>query len=138
MRAASPVQDLHLTHAHHCTTHLSVLASHHAALYVIVSPTGSYIRDAEGRGIPLLATSDQVYAWPCGTSGFKFGLNCVPGFVAQRSAAVLGYEQLFWLLGGTVVEVGTMNVFAVFERTDGGELALGRLLLPSDFVTSTP
>jgi len=89
---------------------------------VILSPTGPYIRDEEGKGkgISLLAMSDQVRAWPGGTGGFKLGLNYAPGFAAQRTAAALGYQQLLWLLGETVAEAGAMNVFAVFERTDGG------------------
>jgi branched-chain amino acid aminotransferase len=69
----------------------------------------------------LLAMSDQVRAWPGGTGGYKLGLNYAPGFVAQRTAAALGYRQLLWLLGETVAEAGAMNVFAVFERTDGGK-----------------
>jgi len=88
---------------------------------VILSPTGPYIREQEGKGISLLAMSDQVRAWPGGTGGHKLGLNYAPGFVAQRTAAALGYQQLLWLLGETVAEAGAMNVFAVFERTDGGE-----------------
>ena len=99
---------------------LGVSASRHAALYVILSPTGPYIRDEQGRGISLLAMSDQVRAWPGGTGGYKLGLNYAPGFVAQRTAAALGYQQLLWLLGETVAEAGAMNVFAVFKRTDGG------------------
>jgi len=102
---------------------LGVSASRHAALYVICSPTGPYIRDTSGGrgGISLLAMSDQVRAWPGGTGGFKLGLNYAPGFAAQRAAAALGYQQLLWLLGETVAEAGAMNVFAVFERPDGGE-----------------
>ena len=91
---------------------------------MICSPTGPYIRDASGGrngGISLLAMSDQVRAWPGGTGGFKLGLNYAPGFVAQRAAAALGYQQLLWLLGETVAEAGAMNVFAMFERPDGGE-----------------
>jgi hypothetical protein len=100
---------------------LGVLASRHAALYVLLSPTGPYIRDTASGGISLLAMSDQVRAWPGGTGGFKLGLNYAPGFVAQRAAAALGYQQLLWLLGETVAEAGAMNVFAVFERPDSGE-----------------
>ena len=88
---------------------------------MILSPTGPYIRDEAGKGISLLAMSDQVRAWPGGTGGYKLGLNYAPGFVAQRAAAALGYQQLLWLLGETVAEAGAMNVFAVFERADGGE-----------------
>ncbi|KAI0288889.1 aminotransferase [Russula brevipes] len=62
---------------------------------------------------------DQVRALPGGAGGHKLGLNHAPGFVAQRIAAALGYQQLLWVLGETVAEAGAMNVFAVFERPDG-------------------
>ncbi|KAI0264978.1 branched-chain amino acid aminotransferase II [Gloeopeniophorella convolvens] len=98
---------------------LGVSASTHATLYVILSPTGPYIRDSAGKGISLLAAEDQVRAWPGGTGGHKLGLNYAPGFVAQRAAVALGYQQLLWLLGEYVAEAGAMNVFAVFEGEDG-------------------
>ncbi|KAN0138843.1 branched-chain amino acid aminotransferase II [Lactarius tabidus] len=98
---------------------LGVSASTHAALYVILSPTGPYIRDPNGKGLSLLAMSDQIRAWPGGTGGFKLGLNYAAGFPAQRVAAALGYQQLLWILGETVAEAGAMNIFAVFERPDG-------------------
>ncbi|KAH9024051.1 branched-chain amino acid aminotransferase II [Lactarius pseudohatsudake] len=98
---------------------LGVSASTHAALYVILSPTGPYIRDLNGKGLSLLAMSDQIRAWPGGTGGFKLGLNYAAGFSAQRVAAALGYQQMLWILGETVTEAGAMNVFAVFERPDG-------------------
>jgi branched-chain amino acid aminotransferase len=69
---------------------------------------------------------DQVRAWP-GTGEHQLGLKYAPGFVAQRTAAALGYQQLLWVLGETVAEAGAMNVFAVFERPDGGKF--GRSLL---------
>ena len=100
---------------------LGVSASTHAALYVILSPTGPYIRDPNGKGLSLLAMSDQIRAWPGGTGGFKLGLNYAAGFPAQRVAAALGYQQLLWILGETVAEAGAMNIFAVFERPDGGK-----------------
>ena len=65
--------------------------------------------------------SDQIRAWPGGTGGFKLGLNYAAGFPAQRVAAALGYQQLLWILGETVAEAGAMNIFAVFERPDGGK-----------------
>ena len=65
--------------------------------------------------------SDRVRAWPGDTGGFKLGLNYAPGIIAQRAATELEYQQLLWLLGETVAEAGAMNVFAVFERPDGGE-----------------
>jgi len=82
---------------------------------------GPYIRDASGKGLSLLAMSDQIRAWPGGTGGFKLGLNYATGFPAQRVAAALGYQQMLWVLGETIAEAGAMNVFSVFERPDGGK-----------------
>jgi len=83
-------------------TTLGVSASRHAALYILLSPTGPYLRDTAGgrRGISLLTTSDHVRAWPGGTGGFKLAFNYAPVFVAQRAAAALGNRQLVALLDG--------------------------------------
>jgi branched-chain amino acid aminotransferase len=67
----------------------------------------------------LLVMGNQILAWPSRMGRFKLGLNYVPGFVAQRAAAVLGYQQLLWLPGEMVAEAGTMNIFAVFDCADG-------------------
>jgi len=68
----------------------------------------------------LLAMGDQILAWPSGMDGFKLGLNYTPGFAAQRAVVALRYQQLLWLLGKTVAEVGSVNIFVVFDRADGG------------------
>ena len=62
---------------------------------------------------------NQILAWPSGMGRFKLRLNYVPGFAAQCMAAALGYQQLLWLLGKMVAEVGTINVFVVFDHADG-------------------
>jgi branched-chain amino acid aminotransferase len=105
-----------------------VSASRHPALYVFLSPTGSYIRGTNNSsdatsgqgGFAPLAMGDQIRAWHSGTGGFKLGLNYAPGFAAQRPTAALGHKQLLWLLTETVAEAGAMNIFAVFDCADGG------------------
>jgi hypothetical protein len=75
-----------------------VSTSRHAALYVFLSPTGSYIRgtnnssDAAGGqgGIAQLTMGSQIRAWPSGMGGFKLGLNYAPGFASQCPTAVVG------------------------------------------------
>jgi branched-chain amino acid aminotransferase len=62
---------------------------------------------------------NQILAWPSRMGRFKLGLNYVPRFMAQHMVAALRYQQLLWLLGETVAEAGTMNIFAVFDHTDG-------------------
>ncbi|TFK38803.1 aminotransferase [Crucibulum laeve] len=99
---------------------LGVAASDSACLYVIVSPTGPYFRGGT-RPISLLAVGEHARSWPGGTGGHKLGLNYAPGFMPQRLAAKLGYEQILWLLGDDkkITEVGAMNVFVAIKRDDG-------------------
>ncbi|KAF6758775.1 aminotransferase [Ephemerocybe angulata] len=97
---------------------LGVAASDAACLYVVVTPTGPYFK-GKAHGISLLAVSESVRAWPGGTGGHKLGLNYAPGFAPQREAAKKGYEQILWLFGDRITEVGAMNVFAIVKRDDG-------------------
>ncbi|KAJ7685946.1 aminotransferase [Mycena rosella] len=100
---------------------IKVGASDYATLYTIVTPVGPYFPTTSG-GVSLLAVGEHVRSWPGGTGGFKLGLNYSPGFVPQRAAAALGYDQVLWLLGKEklITEAGAMNFFAVVERADGG------------------
>ncbi|KAF8870593.1 branched-chain amino acid aminotransferase II [Gymnopilus junonius] len=72
-------------------------------------------------GIPLLAVSESVRAWPGGTGGHKLGGNYAPGFLPQRVAAKQGYSQILYLLGDDerVTEAGAMNFFVAIQRDDG-------------------
>ncbi|KAE9396588.1 branched-chain amino acid aminotransferase II [Gymnopus androsaceus JB14] len=101
---------------------LGVTASDHALLYVILSPTGPYFRTGP-KPISLLATTQNVRAWPGGTGSHKLAGNYTSGFSPQRKAAKQGYDQLLWLLkdesGWKVTEAGAMNVFVVVGRDDG-------------------
>jgi branched-subunit amino acid aminotransferase/4-amino-4-deoxychorismate lyase len=115
------VQLVYPTHSYWHSTLPRRLSFDYAALYVVLSPTGPFVRDPNGKGLSLLVMSDQIRAWPGGTGGFKLGLNYAAGFPAQRVAAALGYQQLLWILGETVAEAGAMNVFAVFGCSDGGK-----------------
>jgi len=97
---------------------LGVTASDSACLYIVLSPTGPYFRGGT-KPISLLAVSESVRSWPGGTGGHKFALNYSPGFLPLRMAAAKGYDQVLWLLGDKITEVGAMNVFAAVQRSDG-------------------
>lgn len=98
---------------------LGVAASDSACLYIILSPAGPYFRGGL-KPISLLAVAESVRSWPGGTGGHKLGLNYAPGFLPQRIAAAKGYDQVLWLLGDNITEVGAMNVFVAVKRDDGG------------------
>ncbi|KAG1836410.1 aminotransferase [Suillus subalutaceus] len=98
---------------------LGVIASDHAMLYILASPTGPYYEVL--KPVSLLAVSENVRAWPGGTGGHKVAGNYSPGFLPQRAAAEKGYEQILWLFGDDrrITEAGAMNFFVVVKRDDG-------------------
>jgi len=92
-----------------------------ALLFVICCPVGPYYPQGF-KPVALYGTTEYIRAAPGGTGAFKLGANYAPAVVAQREAAKLGYVQNLWLHGPEhyLTEVGTMNLFVVFKRTDGG------------------
>ncbi|KAL7416797.1 putative branched-chain-amino-acid aminotransferase 2 [Mrakia frigida] len=100
---------------------LGVGPSKDALLFVICSPCGPYY--ATGfKPVSLMATSSIVRAGPGGTGSYKLGANYAPGVMPQVDAASKGYSQNLWLIGKEhlLTEVGTMNMFVVFDKPDGG------------------
>jgi branched-chain amino acid aminotransferase len=104
---------------------LGVGASEDVLLFVILSPVGPYYRTGF-KPVKLLASTKDVRAWPGGTGGHKLGANYAGGVLPAIEAAEKGYQQILWLFGPErmLTEVGTMNVFAVFERPDGGQYGM--------------
>jgi branched-chain amino acid aminotransferase len=70
-----------------------------------------------------------------GTGAYKLGVNYAPGILPQKEAAERGYAQNLWLHGPEhyLTEVGTMNLFVVFNRNDAYEIVtppLDGMILP--------
>lgn len=70
--------------------------------------------------LPCLDTELLSYL---GTGAYKLGLNYAPGILPQKQAALQGYAQNLWLQGPEhyLTEVGTMNLFIVFRKDNGGQ-----------------
>ncbi|KAL4069150.1 aminotransferase [Scleroderma citrinum] len=98
---------------------LSVSASDHAILFIIMSPSGPYFPQGL-RPVSLLAVGENVRAWPGGTGSHKVGGNYSPGFLPQQIASSQGYDQVLWLFGNDaqVTEAGGMN-FVVIIKQEG-------------------
>lgn len=64
-------------------------------------------------------TTDTPYirAWPGGTGHAKVGGNYAPTMKASEKASESGYNQVLWLFGDEVTEVGAMNVFFLIENS---------------------
>ncbi|KAM0755584.1 branched-chain amino acid aminotransferase II [Meredithblackwellia eburnea MCA 4105] len=99
---------------------LGVGASSDVLLFVIMSPVGPYYK-AGFKAVKLLATTQDVRAFPGGTGSYKLGSNYAGGVVPQMKAAALGYSQILWLFGPDhqLTEVGTSNLFIALKQADG-------------------
>ncbi|PRT56496.1 Branched-chain-amino-acid aminotransferase, mitochondrial [Wickerhamiella sorbophila] len=97
---------------------LGVSPPNSARLFVIASPVGPYY--ATGfKAVRLEATDSAVRAWPGGVGNRKLGANYAPCVKPQLDAAKRGFQQNLWLFEGYLTEVGTMNLFLVFQNADG-------------------
>ncbi|KAF8807180.1 branched-chain amino acid aminotransferase II [Phlegmacium glaucopus] len=99
-----------------------------ALLFVILSPVGPYYPNGF-KPVSLYGTTEYVRAAPGasirlvpGTGAYKLGVNYAPGILPQKEAALQGYAQNLWLHGPEhyLTEVGTMNLFVVFRKDNGG------------------
>lgn len=106
---------------------LGVQPSNEAVLFVVMGPTGPYFNTGgQLKPVSLMANPEFVRAWPGGSGDRKLGSNYAPTLMAQKEAAKLGHQQVLWLYGDDhqLTEVGTMNIFMLSKRLDGGlELA---------------
>ncbi|KAF7584360.1 branched-chain amino acid aminotransferase [Clavispora lusitaniae] len=102
------------------TATLGVSTPDKALLYMIASPVGPYYSTGF-KAVSLEATDYAVRAWPGGVGNKKLGANYAPCVKPQLEAAKRGYQQNLWLFGeeGYITEVGTMNVFFVFQDASG-------------------
>ena len=68
-----------------------------------------------------------------GIGAYKLGANYAAGVAAQKAAAAKGYVQNLWLHGPEhyITEVGTMNAFVAFKRSDGSTSASPSLSQPA-------
>lgn len=93
-----------------------------ALFFIIASPVGPYY--ASGfKAVNLEATTYATRAWPGGVGDAKLGANYAPCVVPQVQAASRGYHQNLWIFGEDekITEVGTMNLFIVLEKPEGGK-----------------
>ncbi|KAF5095002.1 hypothetical protein D0Z03_001938 [Geotrichum reessii] len=104
---------------------LGVSTPSKALFYLIASPVGPYYPTGF-KAVRLEATDYAVRAWPGGVGNKKLGANYAPCIKPQREAASRGYQQNLWLFGeeGKITEVGTMNVFFVFQDKATGKKEL--------------
>lgn len=98
--------------------HVGVHPAHHLMFIVICSPVGAYYPEGLNP-VKIYVEENYVRAVRGGIGFAKTAGNYAASLKAQDEAAEQGYTQVLWLDGVErkyVEEVGTMNVFFVFEN----------------------
>ncbi|XP_071830336.1 branched-chain-amino-acid aminotransferase, cytosolic-like isoform X1 [Apostichopus japonicus] len=92
-----------------------------ALLFVILCPVGPYFKTGTFSPVSLYADTVNVRAWKGGVGNFKLGSNYGPTIYPQKDAEKKGCQQILWLYGDEhhVTEVGTMNIFILWENENG-------------------
>ncbi len=97
---------------------LGVHPSHEYYFMIILSPVGPYYKEGFNP-IKIYVEEHFVRAFPGGTGDIKAGGNYGASIKAQELAKEKGFTQILWLDGKErkyVEEVGTMNIFFVFDN----------------------
>ncbi len=109
---------------------LGIAPPRQALLFVICSPVGPYYPQGF-KPVALYGTTEFTRASPGGIGAYKLGANYAAGVAAHKAATEKGYVQNLWLHGPEhyITEVGTMNAFVVFKKSDGCASSLSLWLL---------
>lgn len=85
---------------------------------VVLSPVGPYY--ATGfKPVSLYCDTKSIRSAPKGTGIYKLGGNYGPTISRTTEAEKKGHQQVLWLFGDNIVEVGSSNIFFVFKDKSG-------------------
>lgn len=96
---------------------LGVRPSKETTFFIILSPVGSYYSEGS-KPIKIWTEEKYLRAAPGGLGAVKAGANYASSLKAALAAKAQGYAQVLWLdvERAGIEEVGTMNVFFVFDN----------------------
>jgi branched-chain amino acid aminotransferase len=96
---------------------LGVRPSRETIFYILLSPVGSYYSEGT-KPIRIWTEEKYLRAAPGGLGAIKAGANYASSLKAAHEAKQQGYAQVLWLdvEHQGIEEVGTMNVFFVFDN----------------------
>ena len=109
------------------TNELGIAPPKSTMLFVTTSPSGAYFKDGS-KSLSLFIETRGVRAWPGGSGNAKVGANYAVGIKFVQEALQKGYDQVLWLNGNNISEVGGCNFFMLWINKKGEkELATPRL-----------
>jgi branched-chain amino acid aminotransferase len=96
---------------------LGVRPSHETTFFIILSPVGSYYSEGT-QPVKIWTEEKYLRAAPGGLGAVKAGANYASSLKAAYESKQKGYAQVLWLDTDRegIEEVGTMNVFFVFDN----------------------
>ncbi len=96
---------------------LGVRPSHETTFFILLSPVGSYYSEGT-QPIKIWTEEKYLRAAPGGLGAVKAGANYASSLKAAYESKEKGYSQVLWLDVDHegIEEVGTMNVFFVFDN----------------------
>ena len=100
------------------TNKLGVHPPAETCLFIATAPSGSYFKTGV-KPIRLKVETEGARAWPGGTGFVKAGANYAIGINYVHKAIAEGYDQVLWLNGGNITEVGAMNVCMLWKNKEG-------------------
>jgi len=97
---------------------LGVRAPDKSMIFIVLSPVGPYYPSGFAP-IKLYADRHSVRAFKGGAAHYKLGSNYGPTIKISRDAEKKGFNQVLWLTGDLVTEVGTSNIFFFWKNEKG-------------------
>lgn len=113
--------------ANSMTNQLGVHEAKKVKLFIAISPSGSYF--AKGvKPLKIKVETEGVRAWPGGTGNVKLGANYASSPKFTSKAEKDGFDQIIWMSGKNMAEVGAANFFVLWTNKKGEkELATPKL-----------
>lgn len=100
------------------TNQLGVHAAREARLFIALSPSGSYFASGV-KPLKIKVETEGCRAWPGGTGNVKLGANYASSPKFTEAAEKLGFDQIIWMNGKNLAEVGAANFFIFLVNKKG-------------------
>eukprot|EP01022_Parablepharisma_sp_SALTPOND_P017063 TRINITY_DN2648_c0_g1_i1.p1 TRINITY_DN2648_c0_g1~~TRINITY_DN2648_c0_g1_i1.p1 ORF type:complete len:464 (+),score=16.80 TRINITY_DN2648_c0_g1_i1:190-1392(+) len=100
------------------TNKLGIAPPSSTMLFVVTSPSTAYFK-TDAKPLSLFVETRGVRAWPGGCGDAKVGANYAIGIKYVKEALDKGYNQVLWLTGKNISEVGATNFFLYWINKNG-------------------
>lgn len=100
------------------TNKIGINAPSETMLFITATPSGPYFKTS-ARPVKMVVETKMARTWPGGMGNVKIGANYVIGLKNVEEAKQQGYDQVLWLNGKHVSEMGGCNFFVYWINKKG-------------------